>query len=186
LSVNWATCNVGAEEPTSEGLYFQWGDVRGYNKIEVENLYNGNVSGLKYRFMDDTNGMLNKYDGDGIKTLQMEDDAANFCMGGDWRMPTWDECKELVDACNKYVTEDEWRLSLLDDSSVSVSFPKCPYLSATSKYTYPMDWWMWTSQLSNSGDVRYALPFRIPQYLGVRSGLKRFCALNVRGVFSRK
>ena len=31
----WATCNVGASNPSDAGLYFQWGDTKGYAKDQV-------------------------------------------------------------------------------------------------------------------------------------------------------
>lgn len=31
----WATCNVGASKPSEYGLYFQWGDTKGYTKDQV-------------------------------------------------------------------------------------------------------------------------------------------------------
>ena len=32
----WATCNVGAERSSDYGLYFQWGDTKGYAKDYIE------------------------------------------------------------------------------------------------------------------------------------------------------
>ena len=31
----WATCNVGASKPSELGLYFQWGDTKGYKEDQV-------------------------------------------------------------------------------------------------------------------------------------------------------
>ena len=31
----WATCNVGASKPSDTGLYFQWGDTKGYTAEQV-------------------------------------------------------------------------------------------------------------------------------------------------------
>ena len=32
----WATCNIGASKPWKRGLYFQWGDIEGRTKDELE------------------------------------------------------------------------------------------------------------------------------------------------------
>ena len=32
----WAKCNVGATTEDEAGLYFQWGDIKGYTKEEIE------------------------------------------------------------------------------------------------------------------------------------------------------
>ena len=32
----WAKCNIGASSPDDAGLYFQWGDINGYTKEEIE------------------------------------------------------------------------------------------------------------------------------------------------------
>lgn len=65
----WATCNVGAATETEYGDYYQWGAIT-------------------------TSG---DYDTQSSGTLPLEKDAAHVNMGGDWRMPTKEECQELID-----------------------------------------------------------------------------------------
>ena len=43
----WATYNVGASRPSDYGLYFQWGDTKGYTKAQV-----GIVDGKKNFALD--------------------------------------------------------------------------------------------------------------------------------------
>ena len=188
LSVCWATCNVGAEKPTESGLYFQWGDIRGYNELELKNLQNE----IKYKFKEDNSNWhdswnYTKYGIDRNNRLDLVDDAANFHMGGKWRMPTWDECKELADACLREKEEDVCNFFLIGESSINLSFPKCNYRTASSslKNVANGSWWIWTNELSNSGDIAYALPFRVPDEVNYKCGLRRACALNIRGVFSK-
>ena len=111
----WANMNVGAEKPEDYGLYFAWGETRGYtsdtgdgrsfdwasykwmnegqssgwqiNKYQVPN---GQTDGCWY----DSNG---NFIGDGQLTLLPEDDAARANWGGQWVMPTYDEIGELLD-----------------------------------------------------------------------------------------
>ena len=93
--VKWATCNIGAEKPTDTGLYFQWGDTRGYTAAQV-----GNKKGQKsfswadYKLLE--SGFLKYNDIDGKLVLDVEDDAAHVNWGGAWRMPTREEFDTLA------------------------------------------------------------------------------------------
>lgn len=80
LSVYWATMNVGAINEYDGGLYFRWGDTVGYTENDVKN----NVINTLAPIPTDEN-------------LKKENDAAHAFMGGNWRMPTEDECKEFTD-----------------------------------------------------------------------------------------
>ena len=84
LSVKWATCNLGANTPTQYGSFFAWGETRPKDYYSASN---GN-----YKHQD------GKYDKVNSK-LEMEDDAARVIWGGSWRMPTEDECIELLTKC---------------------------------------------------------------------------------------
>lgn len=79
LSVNWATCNIGANSPYQAGNYFQW------NQPEELHFY-------KYsnKFIDIND--RNKY-------LERSKDIAKIYWGGRWRMPTVDEVSELITKC---------------------------------------------------------------------------------------
>lgn len=90
----WATCNIGANRPEESGLYFAWGEIEGYTAEDV-------AAGKKAFSWDDykfgTKNNITKYtDTDGLTQLELVDDAAyqsdNTC-----RMPTYDECEELID-----------------------------------------------------------------------------------------
>lgn len=96
----WAKCNIGADTETDAGLYFQWGDTRGYtaDQVGVDKIFNWD----NYTFGTQDN--LTKYNTiDGLTTLQLADDAAYANMGEDWRMPTKEEYQELIDN-----TTSEW------------------------------------------------------------------------------
>ena len=110
----WANMNLGAETPEGDGLYFAWGETRGYtsdtsdgrlfdipsykwmnqsqpdiwqvNKYQIED---GQTEGCWY----DANG---NFIGDGKRTLEPADDAAHVIWGGQWVMPTYEEMQELL------------------------------------------------------------------------------------------
>ena len=96
--MKWAKCNIGATSEEESGLYFQWGDTQGYTAEQV-----GDGEGLKafswadYKFsIDGSSSNLSKYNASDSKTvLDPEDDAPHVIMGGNWRMPTFEEYKEL-------------------------------------------------------------------------------------------
>lgn len=93
----WAKCNIGANTEEEAGLHFQWGDTQGYTAEQV-----GDGEGLKafewsdYKFGNPYTN-FSKYNASDSKTiLDLEDDAAHVNMGGNWRMPTFEEYKELL------------------------------------------------------------------------------------------
>lgn len=95
----WATCNVGASEPEDYGDYFAWGetqikDVYIWNNYQY---YNG-IGSYGYGYLTKYSPVSTwGYNGftDNLTSLLPEDDAASANWGNDWRMPTYDEWKEL-------------------------------------------------------------------------------------------
>ena len=108
--LKWAKCNIGASTPEEPGLYFQWGDTQGYTAEQV-----GDGEGLKafswadYKFLiDGSPTNFSKYNASDSKTvLDPEDDAAQVNMGGNWRMPTFEEYKELCLNTDIYLVPTE-------------------------------------------------------------------------------
>ncbi|MCQ2143234.1 MAG: DUF1566 domain-containing protein [Bacteroidales bacterium] len=106
LSVKWASYNVGATSPEEYGSYFAWGETQekenyGWSKEGdyLWGVYNSKAA-PKYG-MTRYQGIA--FDGDGLLTLQPEDDPATVNWGTKWRTPTIDEIKELFDE-----TKCEW------------------------------------------------------------------------------
>ncbi|MBQ2438503.1 MAG: hypothetical protein II267_01280 [Paludibacteraceae bacterium] len=94
LSVKWASCNIGAESPEDYGDYFAWGETMPKNTYTWETYKWSNVLWLLKYNNDDTDGRVdNRY------VLDLSDDAAHVNWGNNWRMPTYEECKELVEKC---------------------------------------------------------------------------------------
>lgn len=80
LSVKWATCNVGANNPEEYGDYFAWGET--CTKL----LYTKDNCRTYGKTMSDISGNVNY-------------DAARTNWGGKWRMPTKTEFDELESEC---------------------------------------------------------------------------------------
>lgn len=121
----WATCNVGATKPEESGLFFQWGDTKGYKvtlgELQDENQGVYGISSMEpemkhfasdfsdYKFYNSENGGVmsvevepdqsspfTKYNGlDGLTTLELSDDVANTDYSK-MRIPTKEECMELL------------------------------------------------------------------------------------------
>ena len=96
ISVKWATCNVGADNPWDYGDYFAWGETEPKS----------NYSWLTYKWCNGsktTQTKYNTYSGNGTvdnkKILEPADDAATANWHGAWRMPTYQEQKALCDSC---------------------------------------------------------------------------------------
>ena len=108
--LKWAKCNIGANSEEEAGLYFQWGDTQGYTAEQVgEGEGLKKFSGTDYKFsIDGSATKFSKYNAsDSKKVLDPEDDAAHINMGGNWRMPTVDECKELCLNTDIYLVPNE-------------------------------------------------------------------------------
>ena len=97
----WASCNIGAKEPTDCGDYFMWGstvpDTDKHCDWEHAPFNNGNNDFNKEYFKSIQNDVCPN----GI--LAPEYDAATVILGDDWRLPTDDDFEELVDN-----TKYEW------------------------------------------------------------------------------
>ncbi len=95
----WATCNVGAVNPTDYGDYFAWGETAIKEKYDW----------TTYRYCNGDRRFLTKYCNNGsygyngftdeLTTLEASDDVATVNWGVDWRMPKCNELEELNDYC---------------------------------------------------------------------------------------
>lgn len=99
LSVKWATFNVGATKPEEYGEYYAWGET------DPKPTYNWKT----YKWCDGTSSSLTKYCSQDIygyagykdykKELDRVDDVATVKWGENWRMPTINEWRELLNKC---------------------------------------------------------------------------------------
>ena len=123
----WATCNVGATSPEQAGLYFAFGETKGFTAEQV-------TSGVR-TFNSES------YKASGISAdLTLEQDAAHSYMGGKWRVPTKDEWRELIDNCNAVWTKNYNRTGVAGRvfkskaNGNTVFFPAAGYCYNSSVY----------------------------------------------------
>lgn len=96
----WATCNVGADRETDYGLYFAWGETKGYSGFTDTKQFCWD----DYKFSKRGSNNFTKYNGiDGKNVLDLKDDAVQVNMGGKWHMPTKEQIRELM-----FNTESTW------------------------------------------------------------------------------
>ena len=92
----WATKNVGATSETDYGLMFSWGDTQGYSSSDATD-HTFDWENYKWNPSGDGSTFTRYTGSDSTTKLKYEDDAARTSWGGDWRMPTKDDFRELID-----------------------------------------------------------------------------------------
>ena len=95
--LKWATCNVGADTPEGYGDYFAWGETspKTTYKWSTYKYCNGFYDTMTKYCTKSSYGTV-----DNKTTLELSDDAARVNWGGNWRMPTKAEQKELRNTSN--------------------------------------------------------------------------------------
>ncbi len=151
----WAETNIGAENPEDYGYYFWWGDTVGY-KREGDAWVASDGSSRNFSFCNTSTNDKNidKLKSEGWITkdevLAPEHDAAHVHWGGNWRMPTQQELKDLCAKC-------DWERKALngvegyvvrgrgDYASASIFLPCAGYGHWTSLHEAGSDGNYWSS-----------------------------------------
>ena len=155
LSVKWANCNVGAENPEEYGDYFAWGETESksnynYNSLILNKIQGGaESSGL----VDSNGNLIAAYD------------AATVNWGESWRMPTQKEVDELINNCAWTWTtlngQNGYLISSMTNDN-SIFLPAAGYRQETSlgalheggfyrSSTYNWDIFVFSLQFNNNG-----------------------------------
>ena len=128
--IKWASFNLGASDPADLGDYYAWGEVDKKSRQEY------NWENYKFCMGDDKsftkycNNSEYGYESfvDNLSTLESIDDVANVRLGGNWRIPTWQEVKELQQQCEWTWSELNGRNGYLVESKIngnSIFLPAC-------------------------------------------------------------
>lgn len=188
----WATKNVGATAVTDTGLYFQWGDTKGYTASQVggdEGQKYFEWADYKYNPSGDDFTMTKYNDSDGKTVLEASDDAVQSNWGGSWRMPTIAEFVALGNAVNTAWTASYQGSGVAGmictdktDSSKVLFFPAAGYFGDGTVYHSDSINSYWSSSLVTSEvQAAYCLYFNrhYPAWEGSDS---RYYGFPVRGV----
>lgn len=134
--IKWATCNLGAEYSGELGDTFAWGET--FAKTDWENppyKWQDQATYKFFKYVDDARfGTV-----DNLTTLEPVDDAAHVQWGGQWRMPTEADYKELIDNCNyESVEQNGIRGAKLTSkiNSQTIFFIASDYHTSSLDWTY--------------------------------------------------
>ena len=182
----WARCNVGANSETDYGLYFAFGETKGYDSQNGAKFFDKR----HYKFSNKS-FLCNftKYNStDGKKVLDLCDDAAHIHMGRKWHMPSSEQIRELIkNTENTWVTDYNHsgvngRLFTSKRNGEKLFFPACGLLFAESYYGLNKSGYFWSNSVDNHrSDCGIHLWFgavNISNAIGNRT-----CGLCVRGGF---
>ena len=144
LSVKWASTNLGASALEEKGDLFAWGEVAEKTDFTWET----------YKWCQGSEGTLTKYcEADGKKVLDPEDDAAHVILGGNWRMPTAKEYRELHRNCTQSSTiEYKGTMGVTFTSNINgntLFFPMRDAPTYDGRHTYKKGH-CWTSSLDGN------------------------------------
>ena len=201
LSVNWATCNVGASNPEEYGDYFAWGETVPKKDYNPDNYvfyteYKESLSPIEEEancYVVEVN--INKYNqviGDGALDykycLDLIDDAAYNNWGSTWRMPTEEEFDELVKKCSwKWIEKERVRGYLVTSkvNNNSIFLPAAGQIQAT--FGYEGIGYYWTSNLSKDSSTSahdYSFISDDKNFSEGSVGMSRYVGLSIRPVTS--
>lgn len=190
--LKWATCNVGATKPEEYGNYYAWGEVEPKSTYSWST-YKWMTTGMsswsdinKYTSADNkTSGVWYDYYGnfigDNKTVLDLEDDAAAVNMGGSWRMPTYDELKELKNECKWTWSSQSHGYNVKGPNGNFIFLPTAGYCDSSDLYGAgsPGDYWSSSLDTDDSGDA-CRLGFNMDNVYW--SSKYRYCGRSVRGV----
>lgn len=157
LSVLWASCNVGATTPEEYGDYFAWGETT----TKSFYFYDNSVTYGLFISELESCGIIGA---DGNLTAAY--DAATVNLGGNWRMPTLDEMKELINQCSwEWTTQNGVKgRKVTGPNGNSIFLPAAGYryrkmlISAGIRVGY------WSATPDSDSDNSYSLDFDSDRY----------------------
>lgn len=211
----WATCNVGATEPTEPGDLFGWGETSPHYtsitykpefKIEwkkamqfgysAETYWNA-IKGDDGQYHDQHEWSVLPYDKETL-LLKPEYDAAHVNWGGEWRIPTLDEMQELMDNCYWSYMEDfegSGMAGYLVTSMIegytdkSIFLPMSGYINHTTYSNTATNYWLanYSTTFADSGEYRKCQSLQLwDKRRQIDPAMYRHNGEPVRPVFTKK
>ncbi|MCQ2192899.1 MAG: hypothetical protein MJZ23_08600 [Paludibacteraceae bacterium] len=146
----WGTYNLGATKPSEYGDYFAWGETK------PKEVYSWST----YKWCKGSDDSMTKYCNkskygtvDNKTVLDAEDDAATANWGSAWRMPTFDEIKELIEGCDWEWVEDfngsgvNGQLGTSMKNGATIFLPAAGYRDNSDLYFVGVSGYYWSSSL---------------------------------------
>ena len=148
LSVKWASCNIGADAPEKHGDYYAWGEIS--SKSEY--------TWLTYQWCEGNTATLSKYSSNLDKKMHLEisDDVAQKLLDDNWRIPTYEEQRELVTRCDWIYTSRKGVNGYIVKSrknSNSIFLPVTGCKSGTNLYGEEEFGYYWSSTVNHNDNT---------------------------------
>ncbi len=144
----WSCCNVGANIPESAGGYYAWGETE-------------TKSNYSYPTYSHCDGKIGTCHNLGSCISGTKYDVAHVKWGGNWQMPTKEQCQELLDNCShKWTSVNGVRGQKFTSKKTnqSVFFPAVrEYVgsSISTSASIACFYWSGTNDTSSSGGAFY-------------------------------
>ena len=205
--LKWAAWNVGATQPEESGLYFAWGEDKGYvvtrgGEIDAINgqynaiIKNADGSGTTktfasgytdYKHYDVSTSAFTKYNAtDNLTKLANEDDGC-YLAEKEMRMPTKEECQELIENTKHNWTDNydgrgiKGMTFTSNTNGNSIFVPAVGAVSSGVLFNFGFVGGFWSSSLSSSSvEMAFSLGFG-SRFLAVDNG-GRFIGVPLRAV----
>ena len=185
LSVNWVSCNVGANSPEEYGYYLGWGE------LEEKEWYS-----WSYYTHGTSKTSLTKYcKSDKIKMLEAVDDIATSTYGEGYRIPTKAEWQELFDNCTAdYSAQENGVNGIRFTSNIDGYTDKSIFIPVGGKkqddgvLNQGSYGFYWTSECVSSFSMYYNAFYAELSILGSAgtANVERFYGHNVRAVKAKE
>lgn len=153
LSVKWASYNLGATSIGDPGFYLGWGELQQKDKTTP---YDEEHHEYSYPVETKEGEVEWHYHNIGMSICGTQYDPVRYYWGGNWRMPTEEEAKELIEKCRfEHGTENglsgRWAIG---PNGNKVFFPSGgftnPTLNDVKEHHYNGRGWYWTGDISTT------------------------------------
>ena len=176
----WCDRNVGSPSPEDYGDYFQWGGTEGVGAKDCVR------ATCPYR--NEKKHMFEKYNDIDKKTiLDPEDDVAHVKMGGKWHIPTFEQCKELLENTDRRPASVGGVNGMIFESRKngnSIFIPNSGYMESSNLNNAGEKFFVWSSSVH----LGPALAYKSANCLALGDYLydERHLGFPVRGVMDNK
>ena len=141
---------MGADRPTKYGGYYAWGetDEKEYYDWSTYKWCKGSSKSITKYCSDRSYGTV-----DNKEILDPEDDVAHVKWGGDWRMPTIQELRELYEECTWSYESGGYRVT--GPNGNSIFLPAAGSRKGTSLERCGSIGHYWSATLSGNDEAVY-------------------------------
>ena len=151
----WSCCNVGAEEPEDYGNYYTWGNTK---PIQEWYEYASNIPISRPNI---------GYSNIGIDISSTQHDVAYIKWGDSWRMPTREQCEELIKYCTVVMIEgNEGKYyKLKGGNGGEITIPAAGYLdyigSGWIRWSNNNSAYFWSSSIGDPTNPSYPKAYSV-------------------------